>query len=156
MLTKNLYLALMIILFSIVSYLISLPYPDKSAYFPRFLIVLLAIWGVLILVKEIQKNIKAGASKPQTHAEAGDHIPFFRQPAYRKVALMTVASMVYLLVINWVGFFSTALVYIPVMIWALGVRKIRTIIASTLVVVFFIYLIFSVFLRVPFPEGLLF
>jgi hypothetical protein len=69
---------------------------------------------------------------------------------------MIVASTIYLLAINWAGFFSSALVYLPIMMWVLGMRKIRTIITATLVVVFFIYLIFSIFLKVPFPEGVLF
>ena len=69
---------------------------------------------------------------------------------------MVIYSMVYLLVINWVGFFSTTIVSIPIMVWLLGVRKKSTIIIGTGIVVVFIYLVFRVFLKVPFPEGLLF
>ena len=70
--------------------------------------------------------------------------------------MMIVASVIYLLVINWAGFFSSALVYMPIMMWVLGMRKIRTIITATLGVVFFISLRFNIFLKVPFPEGILF
>ena len=69
---------------------------------------------------------------------------------------MVIYSVVYLLLVNWVGFFSTTIVSIPIMIWLLGVRKPSTMIAATGIVVFFIFLVFNIFLRVPFPEGLLF
>ncbi len=156
MLTKDLYLALGIILFSIVSYIGSLPYPYNSAYFPRFIIFLIGFLGCVLLIKEIRKNKQTHSAKNRGAANSGDGIPFFRQPAFFKVTVMIVASVIYLLVINWAGFFSSALVYMPIMMWVLGMRKIRTIITATLVVVFFIYLIFSIFLKVPFPEGILF
>lgn len=156
MLTKDLYLALMVILFSIVSYIIALPYPDNSAYFPRFIIILLGFLGCLILIKELRNIIKTRVSEPKTRPEAGDSIPLFHRPAFIKVTLMIVSSSIYLLVINWVGFFASALVYLPIMMWVLGIRKVRTIITATLVIVFFIYLIFGMFLKVPFPEGVLF
>ena len=156
MLTKDLYLALGIILFSIVSYIGSLPYPDNSAYFPRFIIFLIGFFGFLLLIKEIKKNKTPVSAENSEKASSNDGIPFFRKAAFLKVSLMIVASFIYLLAIDQIGFFSSALVYLPVMIWVLGVRKIRTIVTATLVVVFFIYLIFSIFLKVPFPEGILF
>mgnify|MGYP003958947941 CR=1 FL=1 len=156
MLTKDLYLALGIILFSIVSYIGSLPYPHQSAYFPRFIIFLIGFIGCVLLIKEIQKIKKTDSTKIKAGAGSGDDIPIFKQPAFIKVATMIVASALYLLAIDLFGFFSSALVYLPIMIWVLGVRKIRTIITATLGVVFFIFLIFSIFLKVPFPEGILF
>jgi len=156
MLTKDLYLALGVILFSIVSYIGSLPYPDKSAYFPRFIIFLIGFLGCILLIKEIRKNKQTRSTKNAGAANSGDGIPFFRQPAFFKTTMMIVASAIYLLAINWFGFFSSALVYLPIMMWVLGMREVRTIVTATLVVVFFIFLIFGIFLKVPFPEGILF
>jgi hypothetical protein len=150
MLTKDTYLAIIIVLFSIAAYLATLSYPYQSAYFPRFILILLGALGCLLLVKAIKLK-KSSASD-----EKGDQPPFYQTHAFIKVSLMIIYSMVYLLVITWVGFFSTTIVAIPIMIWLLGVRKPSTIIFSTSIVVFFIYLIFRTFLKVPFPEGLLF
>jgi len=156
MLTKDFFLSIAIVLFSIGVYLGSLPYPHESAYFPRFIIFLIGFLGCVLLIKEIWKNKQTHSTKNTAAANSGDGIPFFWQPAFLKVALMIVASVIYLLTINWAGFFSSALVYLPIIMWVLGIRKIRTIITATLVVVFFIYLIFNMFLKVPFPEGILF
>jgi len=156
MLTKDFFLSIAIVLFSIGVYLGSLPYPHESGYFPRFIIFLIGFLGCVLLIKEIRKKKEIHSTKNSAPANSGDAIPFFRQPAFFKITMMIVASFLYILAINWFGFFSSALVYLPIMIWVLGVRKIRTIVTATLVVVFFIYLIFSIFLKVPFPEGILF
>jgi putative tricarboxylic transport membrane protein len=155
MLTKELYLALGVVLFSIVSYIGSIPYPHNSAYFPRFIIFLIGFLGCVMSIKEIRKNRQIQSIKKIDAIDAGDDIPLFQQPAFFKVTVMMVASAFYLLAIDWVGFFSSAIVYLPIMMWVLGVRKIRTIVTGTIVVVFFIFLIFSIFLKVPFPQGIL-
>ena len=156
MLTKDFFLSIAIVLFSIGVYLGSLPYPDESAYFPRFIIFLIGFLGCVLLIKEIRKIKQTHSTKNRAAADSGDAIPFFRQPVFFKITLMIVASFLYILAIDWFGFFSSALVYLPIMTLVLGVRKIRTIVTATLVVIFFIYLIFSMFLKVPFPEGILF
>ena len=150
MLTKDTYLAIAIVVFSIVVLLGTLSYPYQSAYFPRFILILLGGLGCALFVKEIKKK------KPPTSEKNEDRAPFFQNPAFIKVSLMIVYSVVYMLAISYIGFFSTTIVAIPIMIWLLGVRKPSTIIISTGIVVFFIYLIFDIFLRVPFPEGFLF
>ena len=150
MLTKDSYLAIIIILFSVVVYLGSLSYPDESAYFPRFIILLLGVLGGVLLVKELRKKTGPAIDK------VNEGTSIFRNQAFFKVSLMIFSSLIYLLILNWVGFFSTTIVYLPVMIFLMGVKKPTTIVISTGVVLFFIFLIFRAFLKVPFPEGLLF
>ena len=153
MITKDIFLALFVILFSIAAYIVTLSYPYESAYFPRFIIVLLGFLGLILLIKEIRNRPSAVAA---TKGKVQDRIPFWHRSVFRKVASMIGSSLIYLIVLNHFGFFVSTLVYLPVMIWTLGVRKPKTIIFSTAFVVFFIFLIFQMFLRVPFPEGLLY
>ena len=150
MLTKDSYLAIVIILFSIVVYLGSLSYPHESAYFPRFIIILLGVLGGALFVKEFLKK-----SGPAIDKKKGS-TSIFQNPAFFKVSLMIFSTVIYLLIMNWVGFFSITIVYLPVMIWLMGVKKPSTIFLSTGIVLFFVLLIFRGFLKVPFPEGLLF
>ena len=150
MLTKDSYLAIAIILFSIVVYLGSLSYPHESAYFPRFIIMLLGVLGGALFVRELRKKSGPTADKKN----GGTSI--FKNQAFYKVSLMIFSTVIYLLIMNWVGFFSITIVYLPVMIWLMGVKKPSTILISTGIVLFFILLIFRIFLKVPFPEGFLF
>jgi hypothetical protein len=150
MLTKDSYLAIFIILLSIVIYLGTLSYPNNSAYFPRFIIMLMGFLGVVLLVKEIRQKSGSPISKNESKTS------IFQNQAVFKVSLMIFASMIYLLIMIQVGFFSTTILYLPVMIWLMGVKKPATIFISTGIVLFFVFLIFRAFLKVPFPEGLLF
>lgn len=153
--TRDFYLAVVILLVAIVSFITTLSYPYQSAYFPRYIVVLLGFLGGVILVREIRKGLKTAPVESKPGTETGAGVPFFRQPAVVKVALMICSAVIYLLAVDRLGFFESTLLYLPLMIWALGVRKVRTIVLAPLLVVFFIYLIFAVFLRVPFPEGIL-
>jgi len=150
MLTKDSYLAIVIILFSIVVYLGSLSYPHESAYFPRFIIILLGVLGGVLFVREFLK--KSGPAIDKKNRSTS----IFQNQAFFKVSLMIFSSVIYLLIMNWVGFFSITIVYLPVMIRLMGVKKPSTIFISTGIVLSLIFLIFRAFLKVPFPEGLLF
>lgn len=153
MLTKDMYLALVIILFSIVVYVGTLSYPHESAYFARFILFLLAFLGCALLVKEIRRQTSS-AGLPK--ADQGETVPVWNRPTFRKVAMMMAFSVIFVLILSKVGFFVTTVFYLPAMIWLLGIKKPATIALSTGFVVFFIFLIFRIFLKVPFPEGLLF
>jgi len=150
MLTKDAYLAIAIVVFSIAVLVSTLSYPYQSAYFPRFILMLLGGLGGALFVKEIRKK------KPSASPKNGGQPSVFQNPAFVKASMMIIYSVVYLVAISYVGFFTTTIIAIPMMIWLLGVKKPSTIMISTVVVVFFIYLIFDIFLKVPFPEGLLF
>ena len=154
MITKDLYLGGFLILLSVLCYIESLSYPYESAYFPRFIIMLLAILGVATVVKEIIKHKKSSDIKQSETSSRDEKIAFWMIPRVRKVALMIFSSLVYMVVMNYVGFFVTTSVYLPIMMRFLGIRKLKTLFLSTFVVVFVIYMLFVAFLNVPFPEGI--
>jgi hypothetical protein len=153
---NNVFTAIVVIVLSIFAYFETLSYPYESAYFPRFIIIMLAVLGCMILANEFRKWPKARHSEKSKNQTEVAGVSLMRQPKFRKVILIIVSSLIYLILISRLGFFSTTLVYLPAMMWLLDVRKIVTLAFSTAVVVFFIYLIFRVFLKVPFPEGIVF
>lgn len=153
---RDLYAAIFLLLLSVMAFLETLSYPYESAYFPRIIIFLLALMGCGLLGKTLYARHKErGAGGPEKQ-EGVESLPLWKQPVPRKVALMIVCSMIYLIILSSVGFFATTLVYLPVMCWMLGIRKPKTIALSTFFVVFFIYLIFGAFLKVPLPSGIAF
>ena len=154
MITKDLYLGGFLILLSILSYIETLSYPYESAYYPRFIIMLLAFLGVATVVTEIIKLKKTTDIKQAEKSSNDEKIAFWMMPRVRKVTMMIFGSLVYMVVMNYVGFFVTTSVYLPIMMRLLGIRKLKTVFLSTFVVVFVIYMIFVAFLNVPFPEGI--
>jgi len=151
---RDSYVAIFLLVFCGLAYWEAYPYPHASAYFPRIIILLLAIMSCALWGKSILEGRKEKA--PGDRPPGAEGLSFWKKEVVRKVILMIAVSVIYLLIMSSVGFYLTTLVYLPVMIWLLGVRKIRVITLSTGLVLFFIYLVFSAFLRVPIPEGIFF
>jgi putative tricarboxylic transport membrane protein len=148
------YVAIFLLVFCGLAYGVSYPYPHASAYFPHIIILLLAIMSGALLAKSILEGRKEKIAGDRTTGVKGPS--FWKRESIRKVILMLAVFIFYLLVMSSIGFYLTTLVYLPVMIWLLGVRKIKVVAFSTVFVLIFIYLVFSAFLKVPIPEGILF
>jgi putative tricarboxylic transport membrane protein len=151
---KDSYVAIFLLVFCGLAYWESYPYPHASAYFPHIIILLLAIMSGALWGKSILEGRKEKIPEDRTAGVEGP--PFWKKEVFRKVILMIAVFIFYLLVMSSIGFYLTTFVYLPVMIWLLGVRKIKVIVFSTVFVLIFIYLVFSAFLKVPIPEGILF
>jgi len=151
---RNFYVAVILLIFCGLAYWEAYSYPHESAYFPRIIILLLAAMSSVLLVKSILEGRREKVAGNRPRGVEGPS--FWKNEVFRKVILMIAVSIIYLLIMSSVGFYLTTLVYLPVMTWLLGVRKIKVITLSTVFVLFFIYLVFSAFLRVPIPEGIAF
>ena len=103
MLTKNMGLAVFIILFSIAAYAGSISYPHPSAYFPRFIIIFMGCLGCIMMIQEIRNRVK---TLDREQADAGPSGSPAGAQAVRKVVMMIVSSVVFLLILSEVGFFS--------------------------------------------------
>jgi hypothetical protein len=145
-----------LLVFSLLAYLEALSYPYRSSYFPRIIIILIGLMACTLLTKSIREWRKQKKAPLYQRPEKDEGLPIWKQEMARKVLLMTTGSIFYLAILNLLGFFATSIVYLPVMIWLLGFRKVKTIAISTFVVLVFIYLIFVTFLKVPLPEGMAF
>ena len=154
MVKKDFFLGIFLIAFSFIAYLATLSYPYQSAYFPRVIIVIIGLLGLFTAIRQWTK-LKATmqGQRPENSAVSA---PFWQQPLVRRVAMMMGSGIIFLILMSLLGFFVAGLIYLPVMIRLLGVRKITTIAISTLFVLLLIYSIFVAFLRVPFPEGIIF
>jgi putative tricarboxylic transport membrane protein len=151
---QDFYVAIFLLVFCGLAYGVSYPYPHASAYFPHIIILLLAIMSGALLGKSILEGRKEKIAADRTTGVKGPSS--WKKEGARKVILMLAVFILYLLVMSSVGFYLTTFIYLPVMIWLLGVRKIKVVVLSTFFVLIFIYLVFSAFLKVPIPEGILF
>jgi putative tricarboxylic transport membrane protein len=151
---RDSYVAIFILVSCGLAYWEAYSYPYESAYFPRIIILLLAIMSCALLGKSILEGRRENVREDRPPGVKS--ISFWEREAARKVILMIAVSFIYLLIMSSVGFYLTTLVYLPLMIWLLGVRKIRVITLSAVLVLIFIYLVFSAFLKIPIPEGIAF
>ncbi len=154
MITKDFYLGVFLVLLSLLAYIETRSYPVNSAYFPRFILLIIALLGAATILKELKPLLKNGKVERGADLPEGGRVAFWHQPTVRKVSMMIFSSLAYMVIMGYVGFFVTTSIYLPVMMRLLGIRKPRTIWLSTGIVVISIYLIFGKFLSVPFPDGI--
>jgi hypothetical protein len=155
MISKDLYLGIFLIFLSLFAYIESRSYPVDSRYFPQFIILIIALLGFATLIKELKSFFKRREVDRTGEGSDNGKIAFWRMPSVQKVSMMIISSLIYMVIMGYVGFFVTTTVYLPIMMLLLGIRKARTIVLSTGIVVVLIYLVFMKFLSVPFPEGIL-
>lgn len=73
---------------------------------------------------------------------------------WRRVALMSGALAVALLVLDTLGFLVTTAVFMVVVVYGLGSRSWRMLVSMPLAAAIGLYVIFAVWLQVPLPKGI--
>lgn len=114
--------------------------------FPRVVAVMLLVLGALVLVRtwRTRAQPRVGAADEAT----GDLAP--TSTGLRNVAVTIVAVVAYIAVVHRVGFIPTTLVFLFVLMKTYGLTVTRGIAASCLITGF-VYVLFSVLLRVTLP-----
>lgn len=111
----------------------------SSRYFPLIVLGLVAILTIVMILNAIHKPV------PEYNFEGGAR------------ALFIAASLlVYILVICIVGFYIASPIYMAVTMYLLGQRNKKVIIFVPLAVTLFIYVTFTIVMKIPVPMGLLF
>lgn len=113
--------------------------PAKAGRYPMFVCLLLLVLTIILAIetflnkKPYDKKLFEGFKPSQ----------FF---------FIVVVSAIYILLIDWIGFFITTLVYLIVTMVGLKAKLLYSILTSICFCVL-IYLVFVIFLKVPVPSG---
>jgi putative tricarboxylic transport membrane protein len=70
------------------------------------------------------------------------------------VVIGSVATLVYIFAMQWIGFALATLFYVLAFIVILGERRRWVLIFSPILVTVFILVVFSKFIAIPFPKGI--
>jgi len=122
-------------------------FPEATRSYPQ-LILIAAI--VLALIEIISKTVKSSKSDFQEPVEKKSSVVLVR--------VLTVAAIciIYVLLVDIFGFFSSTALFSFSLMYYLGVRKPVTLIAVAAGLNIGVYLLFVTFLRISMPQGLLF
>ena len=127
---------------------VSYPSPEKGhpgpGLFPNLLAILFIIFGGVLILK---------ARKPANLSEGNPEIPAAPRRIFNAFFVLAII-VIFLAVVNIVGFLITSAVLCFVLMKRLGVTILKSAIASV-VITLFINLMFSKLLRVPLPLGIL-
>jgi len=75
---------------------------------------------------------------------------------FSRVISTAVLTLIYILLLNIVGFYLLTTIFIPLLMYFLGIKDIKLLIGVSIFFVILLYIGFSIFLGVPTPQGILF
>lgn len=73
----------------------------------------------------------------------------------KRIFLFMLTTFVYLLLIDFVGFIITTVLYIPILMWILGTKSKKVLIILPIVTTIALYILFDLLLEIPLPHGIL-
>ncbi|MBN1856254.1 MAG: tripartite tricarboxylate transporter TctB family protein [Dehalococcoidia bacterium] len=116
------------------------------ALFPRVVAAILLILGILVLLQVRRHRMRA---KSDTGETTEVELPT-TSAGMRNVAVTLVTIVVYIAVVDRVGFIPTTLVFLFVLTKAYGLSTFRSVLSSCFITTF-VYVLFSMLLRVVLP-----
>lgn len=135
-------LGLVIMLISLMYYYLTYSLPEKVVLYPRFVAILLFTFSLMFLIQTAVTEYK-------------DSVSPFQGIYWRQLIFVLAMSMMYIMLINVLGFFLATSLYVVVTMRGLKI-KILNAVLSTIGVNAALYGIFVFFLNVPLPTGILF
>ena len=137
--------AVVIMAFAAAAFVLSFPMPGNAPIFPRMASAFLFICGLGLLIEAL--NRKKKGEKSETTA-----VDFSAMQSPAVVFLIVVA---YALGFRYVGFYTTTLVVTLALMLFMGVRSVKTLALVTVILLVFLYVLFTMQLGVPMPYGFL-
>lgn len=126
---------------AIVFYFSTVNLPVESQGYPRFLIAIMTFLAILLLIKSFISNTG------KTWTELFEHI------RWKRFLTVFVVSLLYLVIMNFLGYFMATILYFIVMLITLKASRF-TLLVTTPIFILGIFVIFRLFLKVPLPNGL--
>lgn len=123
-----------------------------SGFWPILILSAAVILSAVLLISSLVGYLKAkrqASGEPPLSLEAAKGLRLRR----KKIALSSILLLLYIIVMPWIGFGLSTLLYVPAFILILGERRKLVLILSPLLVTVFVILIFSRFIAIPFPKG---
>lgn len=119
-----------------------------SGLWPLLAIGASALFSVALLISSVKKFRGEGTAEDRTPEAIAE-----KKKQRLIVALSVVCFLIYMVVIPWVGFILSTLIYIPAFALALGERRKWVLFISPFLLTAIIVAVFAKFITIPFPKG---
>lgn len=122
-----------------------------SGFWPIMILSTAAILSIILLIFSITKYTKERKTTPipSPSPEALAELKDRRKKYLSSVILL----LLYIIIMPWIGFILSTLIYVITFIFALGERRKLVLIASPVLVTALIIITFAKFIAIPFPRG---
>lgn len=146
LITLDAWIGIALMLFSVWFWVLSGKFPEEAQLFPKFFLIANFALSALLVVNTVRHN-----SKQETET----HSPI----SWQELALIIEAYLIimaYIICINFVGFYVSTTVFLLAFMLFLNVRKPLVLVGVTAGMDVFLYLLFTVGLKLSLPAGMLF
>ncbi|MCE2452412.1 MAG: tripartite tricarboxylate transporter TctB family protein [Nitrospinae bacterium] len=105
-------------------------FPEEAAFYPRMVIGLMIVLSVLMFIKSWLKSVRSSTFEP-----------FFIHN--KRFFLSAFMALGYIAGVQYLGYYSASLIFIPAAAWALGYRNRFVMAATTVCYLLFIFVVFD-------------
>lgn len=138
--------SLVIMAFAIAAFVFSLPMPGNAPIFPRMAAGFLFLCALGLLIGTVLRE-KRGEAPEVAAVDFG---------AMQSPLVTLALVIVYALGFKYIGFYVTTFVITIALMLYMGIRSVKTMAIVVAVLMIFLYGLFTMQLKVPMPQGLLF
>ena len=122
-----------------------------SGFWPILILSLASLLSAILLISSLMKR-KEKEGKEAEESSSPEAVAS-RTRARRIVVISSVATLVYIFAMQWIGFALATLFFVLAFIVTLGERRKWVLVFSPILVTVFILVVFSKFIAIPFPKG---
>jgi len=123
-----------------------------SGFWPILILSAATLLSILLLVSTSIKYLNE-KKKASVEASVSKEALVDLKSRRRKFALSVILLLIYVIVMPWIGFVLSTLIYVLAFILALEERRKYVLIISPVLVTALIVIIFAKFIVIPFPRG---
>jgi putative tricarboxylic transport membrane protein len=123
-----------------------------SGFWPILILSTATLLSIILLVSTLIKYLNE-KKKASVEASISKEALVDLKSRRRKFALSVILLLIYVIVMPWIGFVLSTLIYVLAFILALEERRKYVLIISPILVTALIVIIFAKFIVIPFPRG---
>ena len=121
-------------------------------FWPKILLALMAACCLYEILRRLFSRGDREAPRADGFEAEAAALEITEDHPWLVVAAM-VASVLYLYSLDWIGFFVASLIYVCVLEWLGGVRRVTTLVTTTIAITLFFTFMFSTVIYVALPHG---
>jgi len=149
---QEIVIGVVIFIFSLVLFFLSLGVRGEASVFPIGLSILLVFLSSFIVIRGIR--IRKKGEKAANMQEEEEEV--LRWEILESPLVVALLTLIYILLITFIGFFPSTIIFFIAYLLYMGIKGIAKYVLIISIFSTFIYIVFIVQLRVFLPSGLLF
>ena len=143
---NNIIISSILIILCFLAYFETYSFNSKSRIFPRIILISLLLLTITFIFETI-KNYKNKEEK----------VIKYKKRNYEGLKILLyvlLGNFLYIISINYIGFYLDSYIFIVFMMFFLGFKKIPKLLLISSLFLFFLYTFFALTLKVPTPRGI--